>query len=143
MDKRAVVADPFRCGGHLDLECGANVRWIACGWVVLVLGSIALQMFLFLVLPRMALKLAGGNRDRERRILQWLVDTPFPGALKIFARFKLALNSQVAKHYAQAEEAYRSILEDGGNDLDAGLESTIRQNLADTLEARAGRRGHG
>ena len=83
----------------------------------------------------MALKLAGGNRDRERRILQWVVDTRFPGALKIFARFKLALNSQVAKHYAQAEEAYRSILEDGEHDLDAGLESTVRQHLADTLEA--------
>ena len=112
-----------------------QLRNLARIWVILTLLSIVLPSIWFVWLPRMALRLAGGNRDRERLILQRIVNTPFPGAHKIFARFKLGLNSQVAKHYAQAEEVYRSILRDNEDDLDPGLESSVRQHLADTLEA--------
>jgi tetratricopeptide (TPR) repeat protein len=104
-------------------------------WLVFTLGPTALMSFWFVLVPKASLKLAGNNRDRQRRILQCVVNTPFVGSVKILPRFLLALNNQVAKNYRDAEDLYRSILHDGAGDLDPGFESTVRQHLADTVEA--------
>jgi tetratricopeptide (TPR) repeat protein len=112
---------------------GPDLRWLAPYWLVVGLGSMALMWFWFVFVPQVSLKLSGNNRERQRRILECVVNTPFAGSVKILARYKLALNYQVATSYAEAEPLYRSILRDEG-DLDPGFESVVRQNLADTLE---------
>jgi tetratricopeptide (TPR) repeat protein len=120
---------------------GPIARWPAWLWVVLFLGALAGACTLagtwlwFILIPQMSLRLAGGDRDRQRRLLQLVVNTPSPGGVKILARFLLALNDQVAKRYDSAETQYRAILSANDGDLDAGFESTVRQRLADTLEA--------
>jgi tetratricopeptide (TPR) repeat protein len=102
---------------------------------LLALGLVVIPSFWFVLVPQLSLTLAGGDRDRQRRILQWVVKTPAPGGLKILARFQLALNDQVAGRYGEAEATYRLVLRDGEGDLDPGFESTVRQHLADTIEA--------
>jgi tetratricopeptide (TPR) repeat protein len=109
-------------------------RWALYPFL-LVLGLAVIQWFWFILVPRFALKLARGNRDRQRRILEWVVHTPAPARLKIYARFLLALNNQFTGHYESAEAMYRAILQGGEGDLDPGLESNVRQHLADTIEA--------
>ncbi len=108
--------------------------WQLYGSLV-VLGLVATIAFWFILVPQISLNLAGGDRDRQRRILRWVVNTPAPGGLKVLARFQLGLNNQVAGRYDEAEATYRSILSDGEGGLDPGFESTVRQHLADTIEA--------
>ena len=114
---------------------GPEVRWLARYWFLLILGGMILNGFWFLLVPKASLKLAWGSRDRQRRILRCVVGTPAPGGLKLLARYLLGINEQVSRRYEAAEMTYRAILEDTGMELDPGFESTIRQHLADTIEA--------
>ena len=114
---------------------GPEVQWLAPYWFLLYFGAIALIWLWFILVPKVSLKLAGGDRDRQRRILRWVVSTPFQGGVKVYARFLLGLNEQVGRHYDEAETTYRSILGDDEGGLDPGFESAVRQHLADTIEA--------
>jgi tetratricopeptide (TPR) repeat protein len=124
-------------GLTIAVVSGPGVRWLAPFGIVLglALGLAAMYWFWFIFIPMASLKLAGNNPDRQRRILQCVVNTPSPGSIKILARFLLASNNQVATNYAEAEALYRSILLDAAGDLDPGFESVVRQHLADTVEA--------
>src|SRR5262249_51270737 len=86
--------------------------------------------------PNWSLVLAGGDMDRQARLLRWIVDTPAPGKAKISARFLLAENDLLSGRHDAAEGGLRCILRDSrdGMDLPAGFESLLRQDLADTLE---------
>jgi tetratricopeptide (TPR) repeat protein len=114
---------------------GPEAYWLARYWFLLIVVGMALSWVWFIRVPQWSLKLAGGDRDRQRLILRWIVHTPSPGGLKILARFLLAVNDQVSGRYGEAEEALRSILRDNGSSLDPGFESVLRQRLADTIEA--------
>jgi tetratricopeptide (TPR) repeat protein len=109
-------------------------RWAIYAWL-LILGLAVIQYTWFLLVPRLARKLAGGNRNVQRRILEWVAHTPAPAGLKTYARFLLALNNQFTGRYESAELMYKAILDDGEGDLDPGFESSVRQHLADTIEA--------
>ncbi len=114
---------------------GPEVQWLAPYWFLVYLGAIALIWLWFILVPKVSLKLAGGDRDRQRRILRWVVNTPFQGGVKVYARFLLGKSEQVGRHYDEAETTYRSILGDGEGGLDPGFESAVRQHLADTIDA--------
>ena len=101
---------------------GPEVQWLAPYWFLLYFGAIALIWLWFILVPKVSLKLAGGDRDRQRRILRWVVNTPFQGGVKVYARFLLGLNEQVGRHYDEAETTYRSILGDDEGGLDPGFE---------------------
>jgi tetratricopeptide (TPR) repeat protein len=113
---------------------GMDLRWIMCYWI-LVVGVWVVGILWFVIAPRISLRLALGDRDRQRRILGWIVNTPFPGAAKILARYMLAHSLQVAKRYEEAESLYRAILRDQGRHPEPGLESQVRHGLADTVDA--------
>jgi hypothetical protein len=87
--------------------------------------------------PRCSLDLAGGDRDRQSRLLRWVINTPVPGGPRLLARSTLAANDHAAGRYDEAEAGFRSILEDSrdGKDLPPGLEAVLRRQLADSLEA--------
>ena len=121
---------------------GPEVRWLARYWVVLAIVMMAVSWFWFVYVPQKSLKLAGGNRDRQRRLLEWVLKTPCFAGMKVHVRYILAANYQVAKRYAEAEALYRLILKDTQGNLEPGFESFIRQDLADTIEA-LGQRGCG
>ena len=100
---------------------GPEVQWLAPYWFLLYFGAIALIWLWFILVPKVSLKLAGGDRDRQRRILRWVVNTPFQGGVKVYARFLLGLNEQVGRHYDEAETTYRSILGGDEGGLDPGF----------------------
>ena len=95
----------------------------------------AAQLIWFVVVPKHSLRLAGGNPERQRRLLRLVVNTPFASGPKVLARFMLAVTDQVARRYAQAESQFRAILAEIEGRRNAGFESLVRQHLADTLEA--------
>ncbi len=113
---------------------GRGTRWVL-GYGIAIACLWLLGLLWFVIVPRISLRLALGNRDRQRRLLGWIVNTPFPGAAKILARYMLAHSLQVSRRYDEAEVMYRAILRDRGSDLDPGLESQIRHGLADTVDA--------
>ncbi len=110
-------------------------RWALYGALTFA-GLAALEWFWFILVPQLSSRLAGGDHDRQRRILRRVVSTPAPGRSKGLARFRLALSNQFTGRYAEAEAIFRFILQDGGGDLDPGFESVVRQHLADTIEAQ-------
>jgi hypothetical protein len=106
-------------------------------WLLGIVVAIALHWAWFILVPRWSLEIAGGDRDRQSGLLRWIIDTPIPGGPKVRARYLLAENDQAAGRYAEAATGFRSILRDTGQgmDLSPNFESTLRQHLADTLEA--------
>jgi tetratricopeptide (TPR) repeat protein len=95
-----------------------------------------LVLIWFILVPKWTLKLAGGDPNRRRRLLLWVVHTPFPWPqVKASARFLLAVLDQVARRYEEAEAMFRAILRDGAGDLDIAFESLVWHHLADTAEA--------
>jgi tetratricopeptide (TPR) repeat protein len=110
-------------------------RWFARICLALFVAYSILLPLWFVIVPKHSLKLARGDRDRQRRILQWVERTPFGGDRKNLARFMLALNYQVAREYDAAEAGYRAILGDDASRLDPGFEAQVRLKLADTIEA--------
>jgi tetratricopeptide (TPR) repeat protein len=113
---------------------GTTSGWVMAFWIIPVCVWV-FGVFWFVFVPRISLRLALGDRDRQRWILRWIVNTPFPGGAKILARFMLAHNLQVAQRYEEAELLYRAILRDLGRHVYPGLESQIRHGLADTVDA--------
>jgi tetratricopeptide (TPR) repeat protein len=118
------------------LRGGSESGWLANKLILMTLGVLALGWSWFLLVPKRSLKLALGDRTRQRRILRWVVATPAPAATKLLARYLLGLNEQANGCPGDAEATYRSILVDCEGKLDPGFESTVRQHLADTVEAR-------
>ena len=114
---------------------GPEVGGLAHLWFWLMIGSAGIFWLWFVVIPQKSLPLAGGNVDRQRRLLLWVVNTPWAAGVKIHARFILAVNFQVARRYADAEALLRLILNDNSGNIDPGFESLVRQHLADTIEA--------
>jgi hypothetical protein len=116
---------------------GLDADWLARYWFLLILGAVALHWAWFVLVPRCSLDLAGGDRDRQSRLLRWVINTPIPGGPKLRARQTLAANDHAAGRYEEAEAGYRSLLRDShdGRDLPPGMEATLRRQLADTLEA--------
>jgi tetratricopeptide (TPR) repeat protein len=108
--------------------------WAVYG-VLLFLGTAVVATLWFVVVPLAALKLAGGDRDRQRRILRWVVNTPGPSRLKSLARLDLGHNERHAGRHEEAEATYRSILRDREGRLEPDFESVVRQGLADAIEA--------
>ena len=106
--------------------------WAFLCFFVLFIGPALLW---FVLVPKFSLRLAGGNRDRQRLILQCVVHTPFFARLKILARFLLAVNYQESKQYRAAEALFRAILRDGREGDNAWLRPDSRLRLADTIEA--------
>ena len=107
---------------------------------LLVVGSQATLWIWFVVVPQQSLKLVQGNVGRQRRLLEWVVNTPCVPDWKVHARYILAVNYQMARRYADAEGMFRLILTHNQGKLDAGFESLVRQHFADTIEA-LGHRG--
>ena len=66
-------------------------------FLLIMLGLVVAQWIWFIVVPRQSLRLAGGNPDRQRRLLRLVINTPFPSGPKVFARFLLAASDQVGK----------------------------------------------
>jgi len=114
---------------------GPGNRWLASYWILLVLGSMAGLWFWFILVPKASLRIARGNSDVQRRILQCVANTPAPEGVKLLVRFMLGVNNQVARRYAEAEAQYQSIIGEGAGRLEPGFESVVRQHLGDTLEA--------
>jgi tetratricopeptide (TPR) repeat protein len=114
---------------------------LAGTWLMGIAGAIALHWAWFVLVPRWSLELAGGDRDRQSRLLRWVINTPIPGGPQVRARYLLAANEQEAGRYAEAEAGFRSLLDDyrDGMSLPPGFESLLVSHLADTLEA-SGRR---
>jgi hypothetical protein len=83
--------------------------WALLGAFVLFIGP---AIVWFLVVPRFSLRLAGGNRYRQQRILPCAIRTPFPAGAKILARCSLAVNHEVSGRFPEAKALYRSILND-------------------------------
>ncbi len=116
---------------------GRDPHWVAQYWFLLILGAVALHWIWFVLVPRCSLDLAGGDRERQSRLLRWVINTPIPGGPKLRARSMLAANDHATGRYDEAEAGVRSILRDsrGGMDLPPGMEPVLRRQLADTLEA--------
>ncbi len=112
-----------------------RTSWLARNSFFLLIAGFILALLWFVAVPKHSLKLARGNRDRQRRILRWIVGTPFGGDLKNLARFMLALNYQVTKQYDLAEAGYREVLGNRDGRLDPGFEAIVSLKLADTIEA--------
>jgi tetratricopeptide (TPR) repeat protein len=110
-------------------------RGVARTLVSLVGVFLAANWGWFSVVAQNSLKLAGGNRDRQRRLLEWIVKTPGTPQTKIPARFLLGANYQAGKRYTEAEAAFRLLLNGDRGGPEAGFESLVRQRLADTIEA--------
>jgi len=72
---------------------GPESRWIARYWFLLFGGFFGLALLWFVVVPRHSLKLARGDRDRQRHILQYVLATPLAGGAKTLARYILALKN--------------------------------------------------
>jgi tetratricopeptide (TPR) repeat protein len=98
---------------------------------------VALHWTWFVLVPHWSLDLAGGDRERQSRLLRCVINTPIPGGPKLRARQILAANDLATGRFEEAEAELRSILDDShdGTDLPPGLEVTLRQQLAEALEA--------
>jgi hypothetical protein len=70
-------------------RAGPEGHWLARYWFMLVAAFAIVNLFWFVVLPRKSLKLAAGDPDRQRRLLQWIVNTPWFSAVKVHARYML------------------------------------------------------
>jgi tetratricopeptide (TPR) repeat protein len=114
-----------------------ELLWLDVFGLLLLSAAIPAAWIWFSLVPRWSLKLAGGDHDRQSRLLRWVVETPFTIRAKARARFLLAVNDQIAGRYEEAEGGFRSILRDSrdGMDLSADFESLVRQHVADALEA--------
>src|SRR5262249_25403204 len=100
----------------------------------LVVGVPAAHWVWFVLVPRAVVpRLARGDREREKRYLRAVIATPAMAAGgKILARFLLLARCQRDRQYHEAAELARAVLRVGR--LKPGLESTIRQHLADCLD---------
>ncbi len=114
---------------------GPQYRWMARYWFPAILAFIAVQYAWFILLPRFSLRLALGDRGRQRRILQCVVKTPAPAGMKFLARYLLGVSDQVARRFKDAAANFRAILDVPNQTLVPGFESDVRQHLADTLDA--------
>jgi tetratricopeptide (TPR) repeat protein len=121
--------------GTTIVRGGPEAGMLAHVWLLLVIGSGVVSWVWFVVIPQKSLKLAKGDVDRQRRLLQWVVNTPGVQGMKIHARYILAANLQVAKRYAEAEALFQLIVKVNQGALEPGFESLLRQKLADTIEA--------
>jgi hypothetical protein len=121
----------------LAARAGLDAAWLAQYWFLLILGAVALHWAWFVLVPRCSLDLAGGDRERQSRLLRWVINTPIPGGPKLNARQMLAANDHTAGRYDEAEAGFRSLLRDShdGRDLPPGMEASLRRQLADALEA--------
>ncbi len=110
---------------------------LAGSWLMGIVVAIVLHWTWFILVPRWSLELAGGDRDRQSRLLRWVIDTPIPGGPKVQARYLLAANDLAAGRYSEAEAGFRSLLDEHreGMSLPPGFESLLSNHLADTLEA--------
>ena len=79
--------------------------WLLAAWI-------AFSWIWFVVVPQKSLWLARHKPDRQRRLLEWVVNTPWPPGAKTHARYILAANLQAAGHHARAESQWRFILRD-------------------------------
>lgn len=114
---------------------GPHYRWLARTGFLVFGGFLGFQLVWFIVVPRASLKLALGDRGRQRRILQRVVKTPAPAGMKNLARYLLGINDQVARRFEDAAANFRAIVEIPNHKLAPGFESDVRQHLADTLES--------
>jgi tetratricopeptide (TPR) repeat protein len=112
-----------------------HARWFPLYIVLPFLLLFVASWVWFILVPRVSLKIAGGDRQRQRRLLQCVVNTPFVEGTKGYARFLLGVNDQVAKRYAEAEVQFRALLAECERGVSPGLKSVIQQHFADTLEA--------
>jgi hypothetical protein len=116
---------------------GPDAYWVARYWFLMVLGAVVVHWIWFVLVPWWSLDLAGGDRERQSRLLRWVINTPIPAGPRLRARWLLAANDHAAGRHKEAEAGFRSILEDSrdGRDLPPGLEASLRRRLADALEA--------
>ena len=104
-------------------------------WPCLLIGPIAGMWLWFVFIPQKSLRLVGRDPDRQRRLLECIVNTRCPPELKIHARFILAASYQVARDHARCESLCRAILKDNASTIDPGFESMVRQQLANAIDA--------
>ena len=104
--------------------------------IVITTASLVAGWFWFVVVPQNSLELAGGDMERQRRLLHRVISTPGSQGLKAVARYMLGASYQRDRHYHEAESLFRSLLSERRVILNAGFQSQIRQRLADTIEAQ-------
>jgi tetratricopeptide (TPR) repeat protein len=102
-----------------------------CGIALVISGS---SLIWFGLAPTMAARLSKGGLRRGLLLCAVRTPWPWPNA-KAAARYLLAADEQAARRFVEAEAILRTILSDGGDRLDPGFESLVRQKLADTVEA--------
>jgi tetratricopeptide (TPR) repeat protein len=113
---------------------GFGLRVLAVFWMSLS-GCLLLTWSWLVVVPSVSRRLAFGNPNLQRRILGWVILSPFSPASKVHARFVLAVCDQAANRHAEAEVLYRLILHDNAGRTVPEFESLVRQRLAATLDA--------